>query len=217
MTAEMLLDLVQELVGEPIGGFYNISRRLAMLSQAQNEMVAETKAIQCTAGVTVAAGDPVVDLPDNFGQFGSIPPVFEGTVLRVVAPLELHMGRPGWLTSTEGGTPDRLVARGSEWVLVPTPSEGGTLTITYVPVLPAFTGMDDQAFRGYPNLERFSTGIAYRVASLIALPSNPTLAGVYNDMYIQEEQKMRHAARANAQKGQRIFPATARGYYAAQH
>lgn len=214
MTAEELLDWVQDLVGEPIGGFYNISRRLALLSQAQNELVAETKAIQCTAVVPIVAGEPVIVLPSDFGQFGSIPPTIGDSILEVVSPLELNLSKPDWVTTNEVGTPTKLVARGSDWLLVPTPDTNGELILTYVPVLADLEHMDDISFRGYPNLERFSPGIAYRVAAIIMLSRNPTLAGAYNDLYIQEERKMRHATRSNSQKGQRVFPAAGRGYYA---
>ena len=216
MTAEMLLDMVQEFLGEPVGGFYNISQRLAMLSQVQNEMVAETGAIQCTAAIPVSAGNPIVAVPSDFSQFGSLRPVYGDTTLEVVSPLELDISTPDWQTTTTSGTPTRLTMRGSDIILSPTPELGGELIVTYIPVIEPFVEMDDVAFRGYPQLERFAVGLAYKVAAIISMPRNPTIASGYMDMYIQEERKMRHAARANAQKGLRIFPAAGMGYYASR-
>lgn len=215
MTAEMLLDLVQEFLGEPVGGFYNISQRLALLSQVQNEMVAETGAIQCTATILVEGGNPIVPTPSGFARLGNLRPVFNDTTLRVVPPLELDLLKPEWQTEDTNAVPEYITMRGSDMILSPTPALNGTLIITYVPVLAPFSEMEDTAFNGYPNIERFAIGIAYKVAAIIATPRNPTVAQMYADMYVQEERKMRHATRSNPQKGQRIFPAAGRGYYAA--
>ena len=211
-TVEMLLDTVQELLGEPVGGFYNISQRLAHLSQAQNELVDETAAILAEGQITTVPGDFEYPLPADFGRFGDRKPSIETNVIEVVPAIKLDQMYRGWRNGYDTGTPKYIVQEGQSIFLYPTPTEAAELKFNYIPLLPPLVDFAQVPFDGRPDLNRYAPALAYKVAFLTVLPRAPQLAQMYEDMYIREERKMRHFVRTNAQKTQSIYPTTRWGH-----
>lgn len=211
LTVEYLLDTIQELIGEPMGAFYNISHRLKLLSQAQQELVDETNAMLDEATYPVAAGEPDVTVPWNFQRFGDRQPVFvvsqtERHPLRVVPPKFLDMQAPGWRQDeTNTGTPRYIVQEGNILRLYPVPDKDGDLEYNYIVIPEELTDLAQIPFDGRPDLNRYALALAYKVAFIITAPRAPQVAQMYEDMYIREEKKMRHFIRTNAQKPQQLY------------
>ena len=209
-TVEMLSNMVQELIGEPVGGFYNISQRLAHLTQAQNELVDETLAMMKSVSFQLTATVFWYQLPDDFQRFGDRQPYLKDDTstssLQVVPPLFMDAEYPGWHTGRQSGTPRYIVQDDDTFYLYPTPDRAYTMNFNYVQIPDELTAMDDIPFNGRKDLNRYAPALAYKVAFLHMLPRSPGLAQIYNDLYIQEEKKMRHFTRTNPQKPQSIYP-----------
>ena len=212
-TAANLLDMVQELVGEPIGGFYNISQRLSHLSQAQLELVEETDALLSDGTLSLVSGTASYDLPADFLRFGDRRPYTTSTgasepqyPLTVVPPSFMDSTAPGWREATSDGTPTCLVQEGQAVFVWPTPDADYDLKFNYVAEPTALTDLSDVPFNARSDLNRYGPALAYKVAFLHTLPRAPQLAQVFEDMYVREERKMRHFLRSNPQKPQSISP-----------
>lgn len=205
-TVEKLLDMIQELLGEPAGGFYNISQRLAHLSQAQNELVDETSAIKHEGSIDVQATIPEYELPEDFGRFGDRKPTLDDMGLDVVPPIHLDSLYTNWRYGGHKGTPKYIVQEGASVFLYPTPGKDGTLRFNYIPVLEPLVDFEQEPFNGRRDLNRYAPALAYKVAFLAMAPRAPQLAQMYEDMYIREEKKMRHYARTNAQDTPALYP-----------
>lgn len=217
--AQTLLDYTQDLIGEGVGDFYNISTRLNMMNQAQEEMVEETRALTATTSLTTTSGTRTVALPDDFLTFSTEQPVYidsSGTYyplnLRDVSDIDRKY--PNWQDNTEypatSGPPTDVWLTNHETLnMMPLP-DGGTVNLTYVVEPTRLTGYTSTPFNGNERLNRFAIGLAQKVASTIMLPRNPQLAAIYQDMYIRELRKMRHHVRANPQRHPRINPSPRR-------
>lgn len=208
---EEINDRIQELIGEPVGGFYNISMRLKSISQARNEMLNETYAVQVRGSVAIEAGTDGDLFVGDFMRLGEDPVYFHGTggtayPLEVIATSKLEAIRPGWDHHASSGIPQYLVQRGSSFRLYPTPNQAGTLSFSYIPYPPDYEDMSDLVFGDWPELDVFAPGLAYRVASDIVRPRNAELGNQYYQMYVLEERKMRHYSRTNPQKPQMLQP-----------
>lgn len=215
-NAGALLDTIQELLGEPVGGFYNITRRLAHLSQAQNEMVVETSAIQEDGQLDVEPGRAEYWLPGLFVRFGDRQPYLGDSALEVVPPRALDMMYPAWRSGKDKGTPQYIVQEGRAVFLYPTPNDAGTLHYNYIPYVTPILELEQLPFNERMDLNRFAPALAYKVAATLVAPRSPQLAQMYEGMYVGEEKKMRHFVRSNAQKPQSIYPTTRWGRHAAR-
>lgn len=210
--ASNLLDMTQELVGEPVGGFYNISQRLAHMSQAQRALVDESNALSVEATITTTSGIASYDLPTGFLHFGKHQPVATPvslsspqTPVEVAANIFMDQTYPGWRNGNQTGTPRYLVQEGGSIYLYPTPDSTMNLHFNYVPDPNALVGMDDVPFNGRDDLNRYGPALAYHAAFIHLLPRAPQLAQMMQNLYTDEEKKMRHFVRTNPQKPQRIY------------
>lgn len=215
-TVKDLLDHVQELVGEPVGGYYNISSRLRQLNQAQREMVQDTRALTETVSLTVVAQQSTYYLPDDFLTYGKEQPYFtEGTnthKLQVVDVDWMDQLDRGWRDTTvsTSSTPQYMIMTGPQrFQLYPIPSTAGTLHIPYVVDPDELGDFSDEVFNGVTNMNRYSLGLAYKVAAMFMMPRAPQLGQQYLSMYNVELRKMRHDVRTNPQHAQTLRP---RGY-----
>lgn len=212
-TVSKLLDHIQELIGEPVGGFYNISQRLTYLSQAQLELVDETVAIEENADIAITAGTSLYNLPSDFMRFGTRKPYFteDGDTetayqLTVVPAIHMDSIDPAWRTAVHEGTPRYLVQEGETVFLYPEPDTDGTLSIRYIVTPTELVDLEQIPFDGREDLNRYAPALAYKVAFMYMLPRAPQLAQYFEDMYVREERKMRHFLRSNPQKTQSIYP-----------
>lgn len=200
-TVDALLARVQEYLGEDVGDFYNYQTRLTLLNQAQLDMVRETLGLTKVVSLDY---DPAVgvDFPDDFLTFSKITPQFvatDGTVtdLEVVSGYRLQELHPTWRTDSTG-TPESILDDTLD--LYPTPPLAGTLRLPYVYAPAQLVDDDDEPYDGVARLAVFGEALAMFVANRVLLPSNPQLATVYNNMYNEEQKKMREAVRDNPRK-----------------
>ena len=211
-NVETLLNHVQELLGEPVGSFYNISTRLDLMNQAQNTMNEETRAIVDRAEIATTIGERFYDLPEDFQTFDLESPLYVSITGQRIEPKVVDIGflstiRPQWQDETgHRGVPEFIVVRNSQVMLYPTPVQPGTLHVPYVVFPEPLVDMEDVPFNGIPRLNRFATGLAYWVAFIQTLGRAPQLAGNYRQMYTEQERMLRHFTRTNPQKPQSIRP-----------
>lgn len=215
-TAKTLLDHVQHLTGQPVGGFYNISTRLGMMNAAQDELVRETRALTKKASLDLDS-DSEVAIPSDFLTFTQVTPYWEDgsdyAELDVVSFTELGERYPKWQDASEYSADDPRVlitsSDGTSFMTFPKPASG-TLNITYVVQPERLTDLEDEPFNGRADLNAFAVALAYKVANVLTLPHSPDYATRLQAMYIQELKKMRHATRVNPQKPQTIRPRVGR-------
>jgi len=214
-TVKDLLDYVQDLIGEPVGGYYNISSRLRQMNHAQREMVQDTRALTYTATLTVTAGTQTYQLPDDFLTYAKEQPYFvtstnQAVKLDVVDVDWMDNLDPGWRTTTPvtySGSPRYLIMTGPQEVqMYPTPGEIGTLKVPYVLDPDDLDDFTDQVFNGVTNMNRYSVGLAYKVASMYLMPRVPQLGQQYLSMYQKELRQMRHDTRVNPQHPTTLRP-----------
>ncbi len=217
-TLKDILDHVQELVGEPIGGFFNISARLRLINQAQREMVLNTKALTFDAKPLVTAGDPEVPLPMDFLTFGKEQPYFVESLqgrthkLEVVDPGLMDDQFPHWRDSSLSHTsiPRYLVHSSPvEVYLYPVPGVGGTLVIPYVVEPDELRELGDEVFNGVEMMSVYAPALAYKVAATHLTVRAPQLAQQYMSTYYREMRQLRHDIRVSSQRQGRVRP---RGY-----
>jgi hypothetical protein len=218
-TADSLLAHVQDLLGEGVGDFYNISTRLNLMNHAQDEMLEETRALTSTTTLTTVSGTQTVALPSDFLTFSTEQPVYitaggDYYPLTVQDVGDIDRMFPNWQDSTEypasSGPPTDIWVTNHETLnMLPLP-DGGDVNLRYVPSATLMTDYSDVPFNGNTRLNRFAVGLAYKVANTIMLPRNPELASVYQRMYIAELRKLRHHARSNPQRGMTIKPQSRR-------
>lgn len=212
LKVEDLLNHIQELVGEPVGGYYNISTRLKQLNQAQREMVQDTRALVNSINIAVDANQSTVYLPDDFLTYAKEQPYFTDSTadihkLQVVDLDFMDETYPTWREGTSVSTPMYLVMTGSQQVdLYPLSAEGGTLTVPYVVDPDELVDVDDEVFNGVTNLNRYAFGLAYKVAAMYMMPRAPQLGQQYLAMYNRELRQMRQDVRSNPQHTQTLRP-----------
>lgn len=211
-NVEKLLNHVQELMGEPVGSFYNISTRLDQMNQAQNTMNEEARALVARASITTNLGERWYDLPDDFQTFDQEPLLYISIVGGRTEPRVVDFGylstiRPQWQDETgHRGVPEFAVLRNGQVMLYPTPVHPGTLHVPYVVLPEPLQDMEDVPFNGLTRLNRFAPGLAYWVAFINTLGRAPELASTYRAMYVEQERLLRHFTRSNPQKPQQIRP-----------
>jgi hypothetical protein len=208
-TVEDLLNQVQELIGEGPGDFYNIGSRLRDLNTAQEEMVAQSRALPAETTISIVAGTQAYDLPVDFLMFGRLEPQFVETAnsnlrytLEVIGERTAEELFPNWrdTTTTYRGTPEYLVEIKEQVYVFPVPNRAGTLTLPYIERPTDLAELDDVAFGGIEKLQRFAPGLAYYVANKIMLPRSPQYAMVLNEIYEGQLRKMTHSLRDNPQR-----------------
>jgi hypothetical protein len=203
-TVGKLLDHIQEILGEPVGGFYNISTRLDLMNQAQRELNHETRAITDSASISVTAGQRDYPIPADFLTFDREAPVFsDGTTrthLEVVDPADLDRRFHSWQDTTHQGTPMYLFVRNGTITLYPTPQAAGTLHFPYIVEPTDLVNVDDVPFNGLPQLNRFAPALAYKVA--------------FQDLFERQERLMRHHVRSSPQHKPGIQPGRERREHA---
>jgi hypothetical protein len=209
-----LLNHAQELMGEPVGAFFNISTRLDQMNQAQRELNDETRAITDADTVAVVAGTRDYNLPLDFLTFERETPTFldqSGNRHRVtvVDPAWLDARYPSWQDlTTHTGTPLHLFVRNGALTIYPTPDSAGTLTVPYVVEPAELTQMSDVPFNGLARLNRFAPALAYKVAFVNTIARAPQLASMFLELYERQERLMRHFTRTNPQHKPGVRPVT---------
>lgn len=212
LTVGDLLDTVQELLGEPVGGFYNISRRLSLMNQAQREMVEESRALVSTLEESVSSGTRTYNLPSDFLTFSQERPYFtdsggDRSNLKVVTPSFLDQVNPHWQDDTRhSGTPMYLVLENGTLTLHPNPDSSGTLTVPYIVDPTELADVDDVPFDGVTRLNRHAMGLAYYAAYIGAMGMSAQQAFAYKDMYEKELREMRHYVRTTPQNHLEVRP-----------
>ena len=207
-----LLDHVQELLGEPVGNFYNISTRLDQLNQAQRELSHETRAISGSASIAIVSGTRDYAAPADFLAFDRESPVFvdlagNRTTIHVVDTSDLDIQHPGWQDiAGHIGTPGKMFLRNGTLTLYPTPNTAGTLTLPYLVEPTELTDMDDVPFNGLQRFNRFAPALAYKVAFVNVIARAPQHADTFSGLYEKQERLMRHFARSNSQYQPGIRP-----------
>jgi len=214
-TVQEIMDMVQELVGEPAGSYYNLSTRLKMLNIAQREMIRMVRGMRNTSTESITSAKAEYNYPFDFGTFNKEQPYITDSAnssykLDVVDVDYMDRRYPGWRDSGENdntGTPRHLVMIDSEtYRLYPEPSDSYTLTLPYTPVPPELEDLDDEVFDGYEILDEWAPGLAYKVAATYMLPRAPQLGREYQNMYETTIQEMRWALRTNPQHHLTIRP-----------
>lgn len=209
-----LLDHTQELLGEPPGGFYNISSRLDLFNQAQRELNEETRAITDEAAVAVVLGTRDYDLPADFQSLDVEQPTFTDasgniTQVKVTDQNMLDRTTPGWQNTTQNtGLPTHLFIRNGTLTLWPTPDADGTLNLPYVVEPTELTADDDVPFNGIARLNRYAPALAYKAAFVTSVSRAPQLAAMFIDLYERQERLMRHFTRSSPQQHARVRPTT---------
>jgi hypothetical protein len=95
--------------------------------------------------------------------------------------------------------------------LLPLPN-GGDVELTYVKRPDDMVQLDDEPFDGNVALNRFAIALAYKMANRLTLPRNPQYATILNNMYIEEQKKLRDYLRRDPQQHQAIRPGRASSY-----
>jgi hypothetical protein len=213
-TLGTLLDHVQELLGEPVGAFYNISTRTSLLNQAQRTMVEETRALTSSDSIAVTAGTRGYDIPANFMTFDREAPYFidssgDRDKLEVVDVSDLDARYPNWQDVTgQTGTPGQVFLRNETLTLYPTPSKSGTLVLPYVVDPTELSQLDDVPFNGYSRLNRFAPALAYYAAFVTMMGRAPAVAMNYRQLFDEQVRLMRHYTRTSPQQWRSIRPTT---------
>jgi hypothetical protein len=211
-TVKTLLDHTQELLGEPAGGYYNISSRLSLFNQAQREMVEETRALVSEARVALQPYVREYDLPADFQTFERRRPYLElltGGVrdIEVIDSHALDRRVPGWQDpEAYEGEPRYAYVENDKLVVLPTPSGPATLVLPYVVIPDELAQEDDPPFNGVQRLNRFGVALAYRAAFVTMLARSPQVAMAMQSLYESEVRSMRHFTRSNPQNPQQYSP-----------
>lgn len=211
-TVRRLLDHVQELIGEPVGSFYNISTRLDQMNQAQRELNHETRALGSSQTIPVVAGTRTYTLAADFLAPDVQAPYFRdagGTItqIQIVSGSYLDRTVPGWQdTALNTGTPQYGMIRNGELTLYPTPDQDGTLTFPYLVEPNELAADADVPFNGLASLNRFAPALAYKVAFVNTIARAPAVASAFMDLYERQERLMRHNVRSNPQLKEGIWP-----------
>jgi hypothetical protein len=211
-TVSTLLDMVQELLGEPVGGFYNISTRLQYMNQAQREMNEETRALTASSDISVTSGTRDYSVPADFQTFAQEAPFFKDlsgnrTRLNVVSPSDLDARFDHWQDDdVHEGDPAYVLLRNGTLPLHPTPDTSGTITLPYLVEPDELVDMDDVPFNGLSRYNRFSPALAYKVAFIQMIGRAPQVAAMFRDLYERELREMRHYVRTNPQNHLEIRP-----------
>lgn len=198
-TAERISERVQELIGEPAGGFYNWSDRLVVMNTGQEELVLETQALTTRASIPLVDGQG--ELPDDLLELTHNTPYLQTAggnqiPLEMVGAYHIEENFPIG-AGPFAGTPTLATVEDDTIFVYPKPTEGDVV-IRYV-VRPAdMVDFEDVPFNGSPRLNRYAEGIAFYTATRIMLPRNPQLATVYQNAYIQTQKNMRHDLRSRA-------------------
>lgn len=204
-TASDLLDHIQELIAEPVGGFYNISSRLSQLNLAQRLLVEQTRALPTSGTIAVTAGTQDYSLPADFLTFAAQDCYLTEsgsttiTPLNVVTAAMLDRLIPGWQDTTITSTPTYLVQAGSSIKLVPMPDASYTLNLPYIKAPADMVELSDEPFDGDPNLNRHATALAYYVARTYMMARAPEIAQQFESLFRREQRMMRHYVRSNPQ------------------
>lgn len=213
---EALLNHIQDLIGEPVGSFYNISTRLSQLSMAQRTLVEETRALVDVGSISLTTSTNEYSAPADFLTFDAQTPYLIESGDTTPIPVQvttaslLDKTYPGWQDTTQTGRPTRLVARNGTFTMVPKPDASYTLYVPYIVEPTELTDLSDVPFNGELRLNRFAPALAYAVARTHMLSRAPQLAAMLEDMYNREERKMRHFVRTSPQHHQTILPPTYR-------
>jgi hypothetical protein len=177
-------------------------------------MVQDTRALTRTEAIPIVAGQTHYFLPDDFLTYAKEQPYYEDVQgvtykLRVMDVDWMDSTEPSWRggsTASLLGTPRYLVMVGpQEFVLYPTATLG-TLKVPYVVDPDELNDLNDEVFNGVTNMNRYSMGLAYKVAAMYLMPRIPQLAQQYLSMYNVELRKMRHDVRVNPQHSQSLRP-----------
>lgn len=196
-TADSLLSLVQELLGETAGDFYNISNRIALLNVGQNELIRDSRALVSSVEIPIT-GDDSYDVPARFVTFGQIAPEYvslDGTRhrIQVVDPMDLYSFEPGWRnpnSSYYGVVPKYLYLEGGKLYLVPNPPSGGELFLSYVYLPNPMVMLDDQPFDGVAELQQYAPALAYFAANALTMAKNLNQANVLYAIYAKMKATM---------------------------
>lgn len=220
-TYETILNKIQELVGDNVGSFYNISSRLSSILATEQAMLRESKAATFPYSIQVSAGDAELVFPSDFLSFGKHPPRFEQDNsrvfrLEVVSPVAAQGVRNYWLTEGFSSEPVYLVAGGGHFSLYPIPNRSGVLTFDYVKGPSQNPNLEDLPFHGRQDLNDFAQGIAYKTARDLLIMSAPTTAEYLGGLYREQVQLMRHYGRTDPQKDYHIYPTTVGRLYNAR-
>lgn len=209
-----ILDHIQDLIGEPVGSFYNLSTRLRQLNQAQRELVQDTRALTATATIPTVVGQAAYSLPSDFLTYGKEQPYYSDSTtsahkLQVVDVSWMDQEMPYWRSSTlsPASTPRYIVDMGQmTYELYPVPGQAGDVVIPYVVEPDELSALEDEVFNGYENMNRYALALAYKVAAVHMLPRAPQLGQQYLGMYNRELRQMRHDLRVNPQKQAALRP-----------
>jgi hypothetical protein len=224
-TLGTLLEHVQELVGEPAGGFYNLSSRKRQLNNTQREMVFNTRALQDHHTFNTVIDQVTYALPNDWLGFDKEQP-FIKDVAGNQRPLEVKDMKwldevfPGWKdggTQASKGTPQYISYRKvGEVLLWPIPNKIEEVTIPYIPDPDEMEDFDDAPFNGSVELNRYAQGLAYKVAAIFMMSRVPQLGDQYLRMAGFEEARMRASLQSNPQNPMQIRPESykRRGRYA---
>jgi hypothetical protein len=202
-----ILDHIQDLVGEPVGSFYNISTRLKQLNQAQRELVQDTRALSRDAQIILQQGVSEYWLPEDFLTFGKEAPYFVDPLLSQ----KLEVTDANWMDETHpnwrdpnlasNSLPMYLVAtQGQQFTVYPTPNRPGVIVLPYVIDPDELEDLDDEVFNGHVMMNRYAPALAYKIASIYMMPRVPQLGQQYLAMYNRELREMRHNLRSSPQK-----------------
>jgi len=208
-----ILNHIQELVGEPVGGFYNISTRLKQLNQAQRELVQDTRALAQTITIPLELGQSEYILPGDFLTFGKETPYFTDAIttqkLQVVDVSWMDEMYPHWRANNvvTAGLPTHLVAtQGYQFTLYPEPNRPGSVVVPYIIDPDNLQEMDDDLFNGNDLMNRYAPALAYKVAATYMMPRVPQLGQQYLAMYNRELREMRHNLRSSPQHKSGVRP-----------
>ena len=212
-TVQEILDQIQELVGEPVGGYYNITTRLKLMNQAQREMVREARSLRDVVEIPIVANTTAYTFDADFLTYSKEQPYIKESTgntrkLTVVDVDFMDRTIPGWRNSNNAtGTPTHVIMIDNQSIeLFPMPLTSSTLVVPYVPAPAELSDLDDTLFDGVPQLSEFALAVAYKVAGMYMLPRAPQLADQYLSSYGRLISEMRSAVNTNPQHHQYIRP-----------
>lgn len=207
MTVRELLDQVQILIGRPIGEFYHMASRISQFNDTQVRMVRDSRALTDTEVIEIVPRQDRYPLPEDFLglttrqqtlQYGGAPTALIHTDVE-------DIGRFG-LEGKAAGYPGHFWISGDHLTIYPTPTNVGSLTLSYVTKPVELVNEEDIPFNGSDRLEEFAMGLAYRSANLLMLPVDQNAAYVYHRLYQETKARMIEAARFTFPGGTFIRP-----------
>lgn len=221
MTTQEALDDIQILLGQPTGGFYNITDRIRLLNQAQNDFVRRTESLRSATSQALTEGVYSYSLPNDFLVLHRQPPYLisstESFYLKwtVSAEFDDTLGE-GWeyAVLNETGTPEYCWLLDDIIRIYPAPSAAiaadYTLQILYSKRPTAIQNNDTIGFFNNDRALSESTfALPYYAANKLLLASNPQQASFYWNIYLDEVRRVRGEQRRPAGKNVFIRP---RGY-----